>query len=309
MRFMLASRSAKAKHSSILGKLLEKSHGMRNLPGSPSFSGNFLRRTAEQCTFSEIQILEDLEKFLLLVISLIPELLVMKSRRIWNWRFLVRLRSTNGSFNRLNNGSNNGFRIRYLSFNLDNRRLDVFGQQTLNGRGKLRHENESIREANVEIQILEDLENFLHLVISLFVELLVIKGWTSLVLPLLVGGPVSFVTSVSRFTTLGGEKVVGIVGPLYAIPLQVVIPFKSSFGLVMVLLGSVPEPEDEACMRTRSSSNLVDESSPNPTTSNPKHRNHRRSKQPFILEESLIDTMANQRTTAELLLAPTKGYA
>nr|GFA18699.1 reverse transcriptase domain-containing protein [Tanacetum cinerariifolium] len=43
-----------------------------------------------------------------------------------------------------------------------------------------------------------------------------------------------------------GEEVVGIVGPLYAIPLRVVIPFKSSFGLVMVLLGRVPKPEDEA---------------------------------------------------------------
>nr|GFC93235.1 hypothetical protein [Tanacetum cinerariifolium] len=32
----------------------------------------------------------------------------------------------------------------------------------------------------------------------------------------------------------------------YAVPLRVVIPFKSSFGLVMVLLGRVPEPEDEA---------------------------------------------------------------
>nr|GEY94482.1 hypothetical protein [Tanacetum cinerariifolium] len=59
-------------------------------------------------------------------------------------------------------------------------------------------------------------------------------------------GIVSFVTSVSRSTTLGGEKVVGIVGPLYAIPLRVVIPLKSSFRLVMVLLGSVPELEDEA---------------------------------------------------------------
>nr|GEX47628.1 reverse transcriptase domain-containing protein [Tanacetum cinerariifolium] len=35
MIFMLATRSARAKHSSIL----EKSHGMRNLPASPSFSG------------------------------------------------------------------------------------------------------------------------------------------------------------------------------------------------------------------------------------------------------------------------------
>nr|GEU60992.1 reverse transcriptase domain-containing protein [Tanacetum cinerariifolium] len=62
-------------------------------------------------------------------------------------------------------------------------------------------------------------------------------------------------------------------------------------------------------MRTRSSSNLVGESSPNPTSLNPKHRNHRRSKQPFILEESPVDTMADQRTMAELLRAPTEGYA
>ncbi|GJR63279.1 reverse transcriptase domain-containing protein [Tanacetum coccineum] len=62
-------------------------------------------------------------------------------------------------------------------------------------------------------------------------------------------------------------------------------------------------------MRTRSSSNLVGESSPNPTTSNPKRRNRRRSKQPFSLEESPLDTMANQRTMVELLRAPTEGYA
>nr|GFC59997.1 reverse transcriptase domain-containing protein [Tanacetum cinerariifolium] len=62
-------------------------------------------------------------------------------------------------------------------------------------------------------------------------------------------------------------------------------------------------------MRTRSSSNLVGESSPNPTSSNPKRRNRRRSKQPFILEESPVDTMADQRTMAELLRAPTEGYA
>nr|GEV14172.1 reverse transcriptase domain-containing protein [Tanacetum cinerariifolium] len=35
----------------------------------------------------------------------------------------------------------------------------------------------------------------------------------------------------------------------------------------------------------------------------------RRSKQPFILEESPVDTMADQRTMAELLRAPTEGYA
>nr|GEZ37802.1 reverse transcriptase domain-containing protein [Tanacetum cinerariifolium] len=62
------------------------------------------------------------------------------------------------------------------------------------------------------------------------------------------------------------------------------------------------------CIRTRSSSNLPGESSPNPTSSNPKRRNRRRSKQPFILEES-IDTMADQCTMAELLCAPIEGYA
>nr|GEW16746.1 hypothetical protein [Tanacetum cinerariifolium] len=62
-------------------------------------------------------------------------------------------------------------------------------------------------------------------------------------------------------------------------------------------------------MRTHSSSNIPVVSSPNPATLNPKGRNRRRSKQPFILEESPIDTMADQRTMAELLRAPTEGYA
>nr|GEW38425.1 reverse transcriptase domain-containing protein [Tanacetum cinerariifolium] len=62
-------------------------------------------------------------------------------------------------------------------------------------------------------------------------------------------------------------------------------------------------------MRTRSSSNLSVKSHPNPSTSNLKRRNSRRSKQPFILEESLVDTMTDQRTMAELLRAPTEGYA
>nr|GEW67361.1 reverse transcriptase domain-containing protein [Tanacetum cinerariifolium] len=62
-------------------------------------------------------------------------------------------------------------------------------------------------------------------------------------------------------------------------------------------------------MRTRSFSNLPVESPPNPSTSNPKSRNRRRLKQPFILEESLVDTMADQRTMVELLCAPTEGYA
>nr|GEY70405.1 reverse transcriptase domain-containing protein [Tanacetum cinerariifolium] len=62
-------------------------------------------------------------------------------------------------------------------------------------------------------------------------------------------------------------------------------------------------------MRTRSSSNHPVGSPSNPSTSNPKRRNRRRSKQPFILEKSPVDTMADQRTMAELLCAPTEGYA
>nr|GEV22306.1 hypothetical protein [Tanacetum cinerariifolium] len=62
-------------------------------------------------------------------------------------------------------------------------------------------------------------------------------------------------------------------------------------------------------MRTRSYSNLRVEPPHNPSTSNPKHRNRRHLKQPFILEESPIDTMADERTMVELLRAPTEGYA
>ncbi|GKF24445.1 hypothetical protein Tco_0076767 [Tanacetum coccineum] len=59
-------------------------------------------------------------------------------------------------------------------------------------------------------------------------------------------------------------------------------------------------------MRTRSSSNLIAESS---TTL--KRRNRRRSKQRvkrFSLEESPVVTMADQCTMSKLLQAPTKGY-
>ncbi|GKB02524.1 reverse transcriptase domain-containing protein [Tanacetum coccineum] len=59
-------------------------------------------------------------------------------------------------------------------------------------------------------------------------------------------------------------------------------------------------------MRTRSSSNLIAESS-----MTLKHRNHRRSKQrvrPFSLEENPVVMMADQRTMTELLQAPTEGY-
>nr|GEV41949.1 reverse transcriptase domain-containing protein [Tanacetum cinerariifolium] len=61
-------------------------------------------------------------------------------------------------------------------------------------------------------------------------------------------------------------------------------------------------------MHTRSSSNLPVVSPSNSSTLNPKRHNCRRSKQRFILEESPIDTMADQRTMAELLRAPTEGY-
>nr|GEV88232.1 reverse transcriptase domain-containing protein [Tanacetum cinerariifolium] len=52
----------------------------------------------------------------------------------------------------------------------------------------------------------------------------------------------------------------------------------------------------------------VNESSLNLTTSNPKLRNRRCSKQPFSLEKSPLDTMVDQRTMAELLCTPTEGY-
>ncbi|GKF61569.1 hypothetical protein Tco_0181623, partial [Tanacetum coccineum] len=62
-----------------------------------------------------------------------------------------------------------------------------------------------------------------------------------------LGCTVSFVTSGSRSTTLGrGEKGGGIRGPSYEIPLRVVIAFKSTLGLATVLIGSEPEPEEEA---------------------------------------------------------------
>ncbi|GJV36826.1 reverse transcriptase domain-containing protein [Tanacetum coccineum] len=52
--------------------------------------------------------------------------------------------------------------------------------------------------------------------------------------------------------------------------------------------------------RTRSSSNLVGESSPNPTTSNPKRRNRRCSKQPFSLEESPVRNSRNKSIVSQV---------
>nr|GEV10665.1 reverse transcriptase domain-containing protein [Tanacetum cinerariifolium] len=59
-------------------------------------------------------------------------------------------------------------------------------------------------------------------------------------------------------------------------------------------------------MHTRSSSNLVGE-----TSTNPKRRNRRHSKkriESFSLEDTLVVTMADQRTMAELFQEPTAGY-
>ncbi|GJZ49791.1 reverse transcriptase domain-containing protein [Tanacetum coccineum] len=65
-------------------------------------------------------------------------------------------------------------------------------------------------------------------------------------------------------------------------------------------------------MQTRSSSKFIGEPSMNPTSTNPRRHNRRRSKQrveSFALDEVPIVTMAEQRTMTELLRAPTEGYA
>ncbi|GJX28744.1 reverse transcriptase domain-containing protein [Tanacetum coccineum] len=65
-------------------------------------------------------------------------------------------------------------------------------------------------------------------------------------------------------------------------------------------------------MQTRSSSKFVSEPSTNPTSTILKLCNRRRSIQrgePFSLVETPVVTMADQRTMAELLRAPTEGYA
>ncbi|GJZ43446.1 reverse transcriptase domain-containing protein [Tanacetum coccineum] len=65
-------------------------------------------------------------------------------------------------------------------------------------------------------------------------------------------------------------------------------------------------------MQTRSSSKFVDKPCTNPTSTISKRHNRRRSIQrvePFSLVETPVVTMADQRTMAELLCAPTEGYA
>nr|GEZ96635.1 reverse transcriptase domain-containing protein [Tanacetum cinerariifolium] len=64
-------------------------------------------------------------------------------------------------------------------------------------------------------------------------------------------------------------------------------------------------------MQTRSSSKFVSESSTNPISTNLKLRNRRCSKprvEPFSIVEILVFTMADNRTTEEMLQAPTEGY-
>ncbi|GJW66816.1 reverse transcriptase domain-containing protein [Tanacetum coccineum] len=65
-------------------------------------------------------------------------------------------------------------------------------------------------------------------------------------------------------------------------------------------------------MQTLFSSKFVGELSMNPTSTNLKRHTRRRSKQrvkPFSLVETLVVTMADQRSMAELLRAPIEGYA
>ncbi|GJW47670.1 hypothetical protein Tco_0079316 [Tanacetum coccineum] len=64
-------------------------------------------------------------------------------------------------------------------------------------------------------------------------------------------------------------------------------------------------------MQTHSSSKFVGEPSTNLTSTIPKRRNRRRSIQGvklFSLVETPVVTMADQRTMAQLLQAPTEGY-
>nr|GEY92347.1 hypothetical protein [Tanacetum cinerariifolium] len=91
------------------------------------------------------------------------------------------------------------------------------------------------------------------------------------------------------------------------LPLVVQMSLASTF-FSTISSFKMPEVTKDTCMRTRFSSNLVGESSPNPTSSNSKRRNRRCLKQPFILKESPVYTMADQHTMAELLRAPTEGY-
>ncbi|GKD59760.1 hypothetical protein Tco_1297269 [Tanacetum coccineum] len=129
---MLAPRSARAKHSSNSGK----SHGIRNLPGSPNFSGNL---SEHRCKLRHVQ--ESIREAQLEVE--IPKISI-------------------------------NFKAKRSSFSW------IFSLFTLDGYGKV----------------------VLVLGMTTGSSTWIIGGWTSLVLPL--GSTVSFVTSVSTSTTGGG---------------------------------------------------------------------------------------------------------
>nr|GEW37259.1 reverse transcriptase domain-containing protein [Tanacetum cinerariifolium] len=77
IRLMLAPRLSKAKHSAIPGK----SHGIKHLPGSPNFLGNFLRRTTEKCSFNGVWAIS-----LNFSLFLIKALRVESNYRLRDWR-------------------------------------------------------------------------------------------------------------------------------------------------------------------------------------------------------------------------------
>nr|GFB89319.1 hypothetical protein [Tanacetum cinerariifolium] len=135
---MLALRLAKAKHFAFP----RKSHGIKNLLGSPSFSGNFFRRTVEQCSFNGV--LESSQSLSLLVNKLLIDgpnfgigirasaklILKFKSLKIWKIfsRWSLALSRSLCSCNL------DGDRLRDLdfgSFSLDHQRLDVFSDSVV----------------------------------------------------------------------------------------------------------------------------------------------------------------------------------
>nr|GEW14687.1 reverse transcriptase domain-containing protein [Tanacetum cinerariifolium] len=115
----------------------------------------------------------------------------------------LKLRSTNGSLK----GLNNGLRFWYLSFNLDNRRLDVFGASVISRRHSV----------------------LCHL------------GFT-----------------FHYFRRKRGSR---NHGSLYAIPLRVVIPFKSSFGILNDDPSSPPlHPQELKVVEPKNEKSSIDES-------------------------------------------------
>ncbi|GKA41421.1 hypothetical protein Tco_0734014, partial [Tanacetum coccineum] len=109
------------------------------------------------------------------------------------------------------------------------------------------------------------------------------------------------------------QKAVQISGALTD---EAVVGNKSSYDLILptVLKGLVLPAQvvTSECMQTRSSSKFVGEPSTNPNSTIPKRHNRRHSIQrvePFSLVETPVVTMVDQRIMADLLRAPTEGYA